>query len=86
MEIDKLRADIDLIDERIVTLLSERKKNVMQIGKIKKESKKPILVAEREAEIISRLKKKAVEIGADPELVECLFGMILKNSKRVQEK
>ena len=86
MGINEIRKDIDAIDDSIVNLLARREALAREIGRFKKEKRTPVRVAEREEEIIARLRKKAEENGVDQELVGSLFRMIMKNSKRLQQK
>lgn len=55
--IDKNRKSIDEIDDKILTLLSDRMLHVKEIGKIKQTSGTSIYRPEREKSILDRLKK-----------------------------
>ncbi len=57
MKLKKLREKIDSIDEKILKLLSQRAKEVMGVSQLKKEIKLQSYSPEREALILSRLKK-----------------------------
>ena len=56
MGLDALRERLDIIDERILSLLSERAKVIMQVADFKRHHNIPIYVPEREASIIERLR------------------------------
>lgn len=55
MTIDELRAEIDRIDEQIVTLIKQRMKCVHGVGEIKKDEHAHIFVPERESRLISKI-------------------------------
>ena len=54
--LDRLRERIDGLDERIVELLSERARVVMEIGRAKRASGAPTYAPDREREVLDRLK------------------------------
>ncbi|MFA5196174.1 MAG: prephenate dehydratase [Bacteroidales bacterium] len=62
MQLEKVRKKIDNIDARIVKLLNERAYEVIEINKIKTENKLSNYAAEREINILRRLKR----IGQGP--------------------
>jgi len=84
--IQKLREEIDDIDDKIIELLQKRKDLVKEIASIKKDQNKPIIDEEREKKIIDRLKGKAKESGLDEKFVTSLYDLILENSRNEQEK
>lgn len=54
----KRRKEIDLIDQKLLTLLNQRLRTAIKIGKIKKEMGKRIYDPKREKEVLKRLGKK----------------------------
>ena len=52
------RRNLDLLDQKLLTLLNRRLRISLEIGKIKKGIGKKIQDAEREREILDRLKRK----------------------------
>jgi chorismate mutase/prephenate dehydratase len=52
------RRKLDLLDQKLLTLLNRRLRITVEIGKIKKGIGKKIYDAEREEEILDRLKRK----------------------------
>ena len=54
----KRRKELDLIDQKLLTLLNQRLRVSLEIGKVKREMGKKIYDAEREKEILDRLKRK----------------------------
>ena len=55
MSIDKLRKEIDKIDEQLVDLLNERAGVVVKVGKLKNKGDKPVYVPNREKEVFKLL-------------------------------
>ena len=54
----KKRRKLDLLDQELLTLLNRRLRIGLEIGKIKKRIGKKVYDAEREKEILDRLKRK----------------------------
>ena len=57
MGLDELRKQIDEIDSRLVETLNERAKVVVEIGKLKNQSSKPIYAPEREKTVLDKIKQ-----------------------------
>ncbi len=55
--LNELRKEIDGIDEKIIKLINERYKHVIEIGHLKKKTSHEIYVPEREKSLIDRLDK-----------------------------
>lgn len=55
MEIDQLRKQIDALDYKIVELLNERARVVLEIGEIKKQNQAQVYVPNREQEVYARV-------------------------------
>jgi len=84
--IERLRKEIDSIDNSIIQLLSKRKGIVKKISEIKKQKNKPIIDEGREQEIIDRIKKIAKEKGLDENFIGSVYNIIINNSRNEQEK
>jgi chorismate mutase/prephenate dehydratase len=57
MSLEELRKRIDEIDQRLVELLNERARVVIEVGKLKSKTDKPIYAPDREKEIFSKIVK-----------------------------
>jgi chorismate mutase/prephenate dehydratase len=57
MKLNELRKNIDEIDAKIVELINERYKHVLEVGKWKQNTMSPIYVPEREKSLLERLCK-----------------------------
>lgn len=80
-DIDKLKREVDKIDEELVGKLAERKNLTERVQKLKREGGLPAIDREREKQIIERLKKLfGGEI--DDALITKLYSAILSDSTR----
>ncbi len=84
-EIQKLREKIDGIDEKIISLISERKKIASKLGKLKRESGVPILDRKREEMVLRQAKKTARRKRVDPSLAEKILKLLIKDAKKSQK-
>jgi chorismate mutase len=57
-KLNKMRDKINLIDQELLTLLNQRLRTALEIGKIKKEMGKRIYDSVREKEVLEKLKRK----------------------------
>ena len=55
--LEPLRKQIDALDERIVELLNERARVVVQIGKVKQQHNSPIYAPDRERKVLDKVRK-----------------------------
>jgi chorismate mutase/prephenate dehydratase len=56
MSLEELRKKIDEIDHKLVKLLNERAQVVVEIGKLKSKTDKPIYAPDREKEVLEKIK------------------------------
>jgi len=84
MSIDKLRKQIDEIDEEILTLIAKRMQKAKKIGEIKRTKGLKIKDNEREREVIEKWKRKAKELNLSKEFVERIVKEIIRESRDVQ--
>lgn len=80
-ELGALRDQIDGIDEKIVSLLSERQQIVEQVVAFKKANNLPIYHPAREEDLISGRRRQGEEAGLDPDFVEDLYRSIIRRSR-----
>lgn len=75
-ELSGLRAQIDLLDEGLLDLLSQRMSLVDEIGAVKKAHNLTALQQSRWEEVLGRVVSGAAERGLDPDFVKELFNVI----------
>ena len=85
MKIDNWRKRIDEVDHKILELLNERTRYAIEIGQIKRKTKSPIYIPERENEIIERLTHFNHGPLSD-KIVRSLFQQIIEASRRLVEE
>lgn len=80
-QIQGLRHEIDLIDADILTLLARRQAQVEKVVTLKKAYSMPVYHPAREEDLISRLRIQARDAGLDPDFMEDLYRVILRQSR-----
>jgi chorismate mutase-like protein len=82
-ELKKKRKEIDLIDQKLLTLLNQRLRHALEMGKIKKEAGKKVYDPKREKEVLERLKLKN-KGPLKKENLEEIFKTIMKVCRKSQ--
>lgn len=83
--LEELRAQIDALDAKIVELINERAKVVMEIGKIKKANNAEIYVPEREKAVYDKV--AALNKGPFPaEALRAVYREIMSGSLAIEKK
>ena len=70
--LEEVRANIDRIDDEIIRLIAERKTYVTQASSFKKDEE-GVKDTGRVEKVITKVREKANEYGADPDMVEVLY-------------
>lgn len=70
--LEEVRTNIDRIDSEIIKLIAERGMYVVQASNFKK-NKDGVKAPDRVEAVIIKVRKKAEEYGADPNMVEALY-------------
>lgn len=78
--LETLRSRIDILDEQLVGLLSERMALSREIGKIKKDNNIAILQTSRWEEVLANVRDSARRNSLDTEFVEQVFNCIHASS------
>jgi chorismate mutase/prephenate dehydratase len=85
MGLDALRDRLDIIDERILSLLSERAKVIVQVADFKRHHNIPIYVPDREVSIIERL--RTANPGPLPgDTIERIYRNILEEMRKFESE
>jgi len=79
--LDALRQHIDSIDQQVVDLLSGRQRQVERIVALKKKHHLPVHHPAREEDLISGRRSQGAAAGLDPDFVEELYRLILRQSR-----
>ncbi len=81
-ELNKLRKEIDLVDESLLKILEKRFEIIDMVAILKGKQNLPIENNQRELEIIKTLEEKNTKL--DPNLIKNIFKIIFKYSKNNQ--
>ena len=84
--IDELRQKIDEINQRLLSLISERQDVSVAIGAIKVEHGLPLYSSERESELLATFRDDAKRLDIDPDYVEELMRIVLEHSRAAQRR
>ena len=84
--IGQLRADIDVIDENLLTLLKERMDISRRIGQYKKDHNIAILQMSRWDSLLDNMVQRGGEEGLDDRFLRALFSVIHEESVRIQNE
>ncbi len=80
-EIINLRNNIDGIDQQILELISQRLDQVRQVVALKKSHNIPVYHPAREEDLISKLRNQASAAAVNPDFIEELYRVVLRNSR-----
>lgn len=85
--LQRLRKELDLLDETIVVNLAERFRITDEVGLVKKQYGLPAVDKAREKEMMERLRRSSVKHDVDPEAIvsiyRCLIEQVVKRHKAV---
>lgn len=85
MKLEDWRKEIDSIDDKMTTLISERISIARKIGILKTTAGLPIVDLDREAEILRGISANT-ESGRESESITRIYRHILTESRRIQDK
>jgi len=82
-ELDRLRQNIDSVDEVLVKLLNQRAKWAIEVGRVKKAAGLPIYQPDREAKVVAHV------VGAnrgplEADAIRRLFERVIAESRRLE--
>ncbi len=83
-KISPLRDEIRRIDDQIISLLAQRQAQVDKVAALKKAHQMPIYHPAREEDVISQRRSQAVNAAMDPDFIEDLYRIILRQSRQKQ--
>lgn len=83
--LDELRAEIDIMDDLLVWVLSNRMELAGKIADVKRNEKMQVLQSTRWNQVLERVTSKGVESGLRPQFLEKLFRSIHEESVGMQK-
>jgi chorismate mutase len=86
LTIEELRTRIDVIDEQLVRLLNVRVACAVEVGRLKHEAGLPIYQPDREAQVLSGVRKSATELAGPltAEAVVRIFERVIDEARRAE--
>lgn len=82
--IEQLRLAIDDVDHRILMLLAERLRLVLQVGTVKRELSKRVYDPDRERALLQRVSQAAPD-PLDGAMVERIFEVMVRECRRREQ-
>lgn len=79
LNLDKLRSDIDDIDQQIINLIAQRQKTILKVARYKKEHDLPIFSPAREEEIFKKVEERLGSKNTSG--FKLLYGILMDLSK-----
>ena len=83
-ELEDLRQSIDDVDRRILALIAERIRLVLQVGDLKRARQLSVRDPERERSVVERLAAMA-RPPLDASMVQRIFERIIEEARRIEE-
>jgi prephenate dehydratase len=83
--LEEARAEIDMVDRQIVELIGMRTRLVEKIAGVKKDPGR-IRDVSREEEVLRRVRSVAGAKGADPEMIESVYRIMMARYVKMQER
>ena len=81
--LEEVRANIDRIDDEIIKLIAERGTYVVQASAFKKDEE-GVKDNGRVEKVIAKVREKAKEYGANPDIVEALYREMISRFVNVE--
>lgn len=85
-ELEKIRARISEIDDRLIRIIGERRDLVMEVGRLKAVLNLPIMDPGREAQVVRMAAARARELGVDEEMTRDVIWRIMASARSTQEE
>jgi chorismate mutase/prephenate dehydratase len=83
-ELNRLRDEIDRLDGDLLKILARRMECAQLIGEAKEEVVLPLRDADREEEVLKRIRRSAEETGLEPSFAAEIFRSVIHRSLRLQ--
>ena len=83
--LDEVRSNIDRIDDNIIKLIAERGTYVSQASKFKK-NEEGVKDTSRVEKVIQKVRDKALNCGANPDMVETLYRQMIASFVKMEMK
>ncbi len=85
MTLQDLRSKIDVVDDRLLRLLSDRMGIAREISELKKLEERQIIDSAREKEVLEKIEKKSKKLNLPEKEVREIWQQIFKLSHHIQK-
>ncbi|HEU4619210.1 MAG TPA: bifunctional chorismate mutase/prephenate dehydrogenase [Gammaproteobacteria bacterium] len=86
MTLEELRQRLSEVDNALVDLIARRERIVAEVGAHKIENSVPTRDYEREKEVLKGARRRALDRGVDPDVVEQVMQLLIRSSLTQQEQ
>jgi chorismate mutase/prephenate dehydrogenase len=86
MNLDELRQQLNLLDRRLLELISERQATSREIARVKRATGYPTRDYGREREVILAVRASAAELGVPADIAEGVMRLLIRSSLTTQEQ
>lgn len=84
--LSELRAELDRVDANLIQAIAQRQALVAEIGRWKHAQGKQLRDFQREREVISNVRARAVTAGLEPDIAEHVLKLLIESSLTTQEQ
>lgn len=82
--LERLRSEIEALDEALVELIAKRRDLVLEVGRVKRALGLPVMDPPREARVVRRAAEIARRRGIDEELTRDVVWRIIASAREAQ--
>ena len=86
MILEELRSRLTAVDDELIALIAERQRIVAEIGEHKIQASVATRDYDREREVLGGARRRAEELGLEPDLAERILRDLIKSSLTHQER
>jgi chorismate mutase/prephenate dehydrogenase len=86
MNLDELRQQLNVLDRRLLELISERQATSREIARVKRATGYPTRDYGREREVILAVRASAAELGVPADIAEGVMRLLIRSSLTTQEQ
>lgn len=83
--LERVRARIAEVDERLIRMIGERRSLVLEVGRLKAMLGLPVLDPAQEARVVRSAAVRARELGVDEEATRDVIWRIIASARAIQE-
>lgn len=83
--LDEFRAQLNMLDEKLITILSERYEICRAVADFKKEHEIPMMQPDRVEEVKKRCAAMAENKNINPDFVRNLYTLIIEEACRLED-